>query len=79
MSDKITLDLSSTAPPIHSQLGLEAERLEPLRVQEQCDAITLLESCGLLTLREGDRARHRLAERIKPIIDRGDAHYPPNP
>ena len=68
MSDEIKVNLGGAAPPIHEQLGVEAERLVPMQVQAQADAITLLVSSGLLTTREVERVRHRLRERIEPII-----------
>ena len=68
MSKEIKLDLGGTAPPIHEQLGVEAERLEPMRLQEQANAIALLMSSGLITARQGDRARTLLRGRIVPIV-----------
>ena len=39
-----------------------------MRLQEQANAIALLMSSGLITARQGDRARTLLRGRIVPIV-----------
>jgi hypothetical protein len=74
MAERFGLSLGALAPPIQEQLSRRGLQIEPEtleRLQQNSDAITRLQICGILTEAESDRARNRfmkkLSEHVRPI------------